>query len=416
MPRARRRGRRRRAALHRLPHHRRRRADDPPGLRGRRRRTTRASRSSTRSSTGIHEARAPRPRHRALPGPGAARRARATVQDAAERLAFGPDSTRCRRRRPDAARAGLGSSATRSCARAHRPRPGRARGVQGAPLPAGRPPLKYVIVATGNIYDDALQAKAAAVAGADIVAVIRATAQSLLDYVPDGATTEGYGGTFATQENFRIIRRALRRGEPPSTAATSAQTNYSSGPVHGRDRVDGRRRAARHAAQRRDVRHPLSRHQHVPHLRRPVRLAAVHRASGHRHQHRRGQLPDDRRRRREGAHRARQPVHQRGVRASAPACARSRSGWGTRSRSTRGSRTACSLEIAQAQLVRQIFPRHPIKWMPPTKHKTGDIFSATCTGRDVQPRRRDDRAVHRAARHVQRGRSRTRCSWTATWR
>jgi beta-lysine 5,6-aminomutase alpha subunit len=32
------------------------------------------------------------------------------------------------------------------------------------------------------------------------------------------------------------------------------------------------------------------------------------------------------------------------------------------------------LEIAQAQLVRQLFPRHPIKWMPPTKHKSGDIF------------------------------------------
>jgi beta-lysine 5,6-aminomutase alpha subunit len=31
-------------------------------------------------------------------------------------------------------------------------------------------------------------------------------------------------------------------------------------------------------------------------------------------------------------------------------------------------------EIAQAQLVRQIFSRHPIKWMPATKHKTGDIF------------------------------------------
>jgi len=26
--------------------------------------------------------------------------------------------------------------------------------------------------------------------------------------------------------------------------------------------------------------------------------------------------------------------------------------------------------------VRQIFDRHPIKWMPPTKHKTGDIFFA----------------------------------------
>jgi beta-lysine 5,6-aminomutase alpha subunit len=34
------------------------------------------------------------------------------------------------------------------------------------------------------------------------------------------------------------------------------------------------------------------------------------------------------------------------------------------------------MEIAQAQLIRQIFDRHPIKWMPPTKHKTGDIFFA----------------------------------------
>ena len=33
--------------------------------------------------------------------------------------------------------------------------------------------------------------------------------KSLLDYVPYGATTEGFGGTFATQENFRIMRKAL---------------------------------------------------------------------------------------------------------------------------------------------------------------------------------------------------------------
>ena len=31
-------------------------------------------------------------------------------------------------------------------------------------------------------------------------------------------------------------------------------------------------------------------------------------------------------------------------------------------------------EVAQAQLIRQIFDRHPIKWMPPTKFKTGDVF------------------------------------------
>jgi len=70
-------------------------------------------------------------------------------------------------------------------------------------------PLLYVIVATGNIYEDVVQAKAAAVAGADVVAVIRTTGQSLLDFVPYGPTTEGFGGTYATQENFKIMRKAL---------------------------------------------------------------------------------------------------------------------------------------------------------------------------------------------------------------
>ncbi|MDR0424512.1 MAG: lysine 5,6-aminomutase subunit alpha, partial [Clostridiales Family XIII bacterium] len=73
----------------------------------------------------------------------------------------------------------------------------------------GRRPYLYVIVATGNIYEDVVQAQAAARQGADIIAVIRTTAQSLLDYVPYGPTTEGFGGTYATQENFRIMRAAL---------------------------------------------------------------------------------------------------------------------------------------------------------------------------------------------------------------
>ncbi|MHC1691082.1 MAG: lysine 5,6-aminomutase subunit alpha [Bacteroidales bacterium] len=73
----------------------------------------------------------------------------------------------------------------------------------------GPKPYLYVIVATGNIYEDVVQAEAAARQGADIIAVIRTTGQSLLDYVPFGATTEGFGGTFATQENFRIMRSAL---------------------------------------------------------------------------------------------------------------------------------------------------------------------------------------------------------------
>ena len=67
----------------------------------------------------------------------------------------------------------------------------------------------YVLTATGNIYEDVRHAQAVAQHGGDIVAVIRSTAQSLLDYVPFGPTTEGYGGTFATQENFQIMRGAL---------------------------------------------------------------------------------------------------------------------------------------------------------------------------------------------------------------
>lgn len=73
----------------------------------------------------------------------------------------------------------------------------------------GAKPYLYVIVATGNIYEDVIQAEAAARQGADIIAVIRTTGQSLLDFVPFGATTEGFGGTVATQENFRIMRTAL---------------------------------------------------------------------------------------------------------------------------------------------------------------------------------------------------------------
>ncbi|HEX9507092.1 MAG TPA: D-ornithine 4,5-aminomutase subunit OraS, partial [Myxococcales bacterium] len=95
-------------------------------------------------------------------------------------------------------------------------------------FPMADPPHKYVIVATGNIYDDVDQACAAAQAGADVIAVIRSTAQSLLDYVPHGATTEGYGGTYATQENFRIMREALD-AESRKLRRYVQLTNYSSG-------------------------------------------------------------------------------------------------------------------------------------------------------------------------------------------
>ena len=58
-------------------------------------------------------------------------------------------------------------------------------------------PWIYLIVATGDIHEDIPQAQAAARAGADVIAVIRSTGQSLLDYVPEGATRTGYARTSA---------------------------------------------------------------------------------------------------------------------------------------------------------------------------------------------------------------------------
>ncbi len=84
----------------------------------------------------------------------------------------------------------------------------RREALQGS-LGMGEEPLKYVIVASGNIFADVEQAKSAVRQGADIIAVIRTTAQSLLDYVPYGTTTEGFGGTYATQANFSVMREAL---------------------------------------------------------------------------------------------------------------------------------------------------------------------------------------------------------------
>ncbi len=95
-------------------------------------------------------------------------------------------------------------------------------------LGEGKQPYLYVIVATGNIYEDIIQAKAAVKQGADIIAVIRTTGQSLLDYVPYGATTEGFGGTYATQENFKLMRKALdEAGE--EVGRYIRLCNYSSG-------------------------------------------------------------------------------------------------------------------------------------------------------------------------------------------
>ena len=80
-----------------------------------------------------------------------------------------------------------------------------------ATIGEGAKPYLYVIVATGNIYEDVVQAQAAARQGADVIAVIRTTGQSLLDYVPYGATTEGFGGLLPPRKIFGLCGKLWMR-------------------------------------------------------------------------------------------------------------------------------------------------------------------------------------------------------------
>jgi beta-lysine 5,6-aminomutase alpha subunit len=296
-----------------------------------------------------------------------------TVQDAAERLAFAPDL--------DRGAGGPGADAAREALRPHTrdalARIDRARDEREAlkhRVHAGPTPHKYVIVATGNIYDDALQAKAAAHAGADIVAVIRATAQSLLDYVPHGATTEGYGGTFATQENFKIIRRALDEASEEQNRYVQ-QTNYSSGLCMAEiawmaavERLDMLLNDAMYGILFRDIN--MCRtfvDQYVS--RRFVARSGIVINTGEDNYLTTADAV-------EKAHTVLTSQFINEAFALRAGLRQEQMGLGHAYEIDPWLQDSFLIELAQAQLVRQIFDRHPIKWMPPTKHKTGDIFFA----------------------------------------
>jgi len=293
------------------------------------------------------------------------------VQDAAERLAYGKTPIDGAGSEPaDRIAATLGPATAAALDRIDRARD--EREARKSKLGMGVTPWKYVIVATGNIYDDAVQAKSAAHAGADVVAVIRATAQSLLDYVPHGPTTEGYGGTYATQENFRLIRRAL--DEAGDTYGRYVmQTNYSSGLCMSEiawmgavERLDMLLNDSMYGILFRDInmrrtfvdqyfsRRIIARSRIIINTGEDNYLTTAD-AVDAAHTVLTSQFINE-----AFAHRAGVPDELLGL--------------GHAYEIDPWIEDSFLLELAQAQLVRQVFERHPIKWMPPTKHKTGDIF------------------------------------------
>jgi beta-lysine 5,6-aminomutase alpha subunit len=295
------------------------------------------------------------------------------VQDAAERLAYAPEVDRGEGGpAPDAVVAALGAHTEAAIARIDHAREEREANKKRTP-PAGEP-LKYVIVATGNIFDDAVQAKAAAFAGADIVAVIRATAQSLLDYVPHGATTEGYGGTFATQENFKIIRRATDEAAQ-EYGRYIHQTNYSSGLCMSEiawmgavERLDMLLNDAMYGILFRDI-NPCRNFVDQYVARRVIARSGIIINTGEDNYLTTADAV-------EKAHTVLASQFVNEAFAKKAGVREEQMGLGHAFEIDPWIENSFLYELAQAQLVRQVFPKHPIKWMPPTKHKTGDIFQS----------------------------------------
>lgn len=233
-------------------------------------------------------------------------------------------------------------------------------------------PLLYLIVATGNIYEDVKQAAAAAEQGADVIAVIRTTAQSLLDYVPYGATTEGFGGTYATQENFRIMRAALDEVAEKQQRYIRL-TNYASGlcmpeiaAMGAVERLDMMLNDSMYGILFRDINmYRTFVDQMFSRMLNAYAGVIINTGEDN-------YLTTSDAYEKAYTVLASQLLNERfGFRAGMPA---NLMGLGHAFEMDPTIKNGFMYELAEAQMAREIFPEHPLKYMPPTKHMSGDIF------------------------------------------
>ena len=237
---------------------------------------------------------------------------------------------------------------------------------------APRKPWIYLIVATGDIYEDIPQAQAAARAGADVIAVIRSTGQSLLDYVPEGATREGFAGTYATQENFRLMRAALDETSK-ELGRYIRLTNYASGlcmpeiaALAGMERLDMMLNDSMYGILFRDI--------------NPIRTFVDQRLS--RQIHARAGIiintgEDNYLTTADGIEAANTVTTSQLLNeyfAKEAGLEDWQLGLGHAFEIDPAVPDSFRLELAHAMLARTLFPDAPLKWMPPTRHMTGDVF------------------------------------------
>ncbi|MBQ7624353.1 MAG: D-lysine 5,6-aminomutase subunit alpha, partial [Clostridia bacterium] len=233
-------------------------------------------------------------------------------------------------------------------------------------------PYLYIIVATGNIYEDITQAKAAAKQGADIIAVIRTTGQSLLDYVPYGATTEGFGGTYATQENFRLMRAALDEVGVEQKRYIRL-CNYCSGlcmpeiaAMGALERLDVMLNDALYGILFRDIN--MQRTIIDQYFSRVINsYAGVIINTGEDNYLTTADAVEE-------AHTVLASQFLNEAFALKAGLREEQQGLGHAFEMSPDVEDAFLLELAQAEMAREIFPKAPLKYMPPTKFMTGNIF------------------------------------------
>src|SRR6478752_882790 len=233
-------------------------------------------------------------------------------------------------------------------------------------------PWIYLIVATGDIYEDIPQAQAAAREGADVIAVIRSTGQSLLDYVPEGATREGFAGTYATQENFRLMRAALD-DVSKELGRYVRLTNYASGlcmpeiaTLAGLERLDMMLNDSMYGILFRDI-NPIRTFVDQRFSRQIHARAGIIINTGEDNYLTTADAVD-------AAHTVTVPQLLNEYFAHEAGLADWQLGLGHAFEINPDLPESFRLELAHALLARELFPDAPLKWMPPTRHMTGDVF------------------------------------------
>ncbi|MET7739551.1 lysine 5,6-aminomutase subunit alpha [Streptomyces sp. NPDC005385] len=233
-------------------------------------------------------------------------------------------------------------------------------------------PLIYLIVATGDIHEDVRQAIAAARGGADVIAVIRSTGQSLLDYVPHGATREGYAGTYATQENFRLMRAALDEVSA-ELGRYIRLTNYASGlcmpeiaVLAGLERLDMMLNDSMYGILFRDI-NPVRTFVDQRFSRQLHARAGIVINTGEDNYLTTADAMD-------AAHTVTASQLLNEYFGKEAGLTDAQLGLGHAFEIDPELPDSFRMELAHALLARELFPDAPLKWMPPTRHMTGDIF------------------------------------------